>query len=213
MSPNITYVLLKYIANRSHGDVFWKKLFQGKSEIPNKNLAAFVSAHEKLWKLCNEQHENENWVVWTADYWDWWVGWNNRNKIWKCIKIVEVIVKGKNPTCLCSKQTGDLVHDVRSLGLEGDQGEEASPVQWSNSSKSEAEDGSSDWTLARPSQASWWMKAGRLFQSGSSCKQMPQTQSVSGPIVLVLTDLQTAVFLNFLGEQRPGQEVELVVNS
>lgn len=103
--------------------------------------------------------------------------------------------------------------DVRSLGLEGDQGEEASPVQWSNSSKSEAEDGSSGWTLARPSQASWWMKAGRLFQSGSSCKQMPQTQSVSGPIVLVLTDLQTAVFLNFLGEQRPGQEVELVVNS
>lgn len=50
------------------------------------------------------------------------------------------------------------------------------------------------------------MEAGRLFQGGSSCKQ---SQSVAGLIVLVLTGLLTAVFLNFLREQRPGQEVEL----
>lgn len=44
---------------------------------------------------------------------------------------------------------------------------------------------------------------------------MPQSQSVSGLIVLLLwflTGLQRAVFLNFLGEQGAGQEVELVVN-
>lgn len=36
------------------------------------------------------------------------------------------------------------------------------------------------------------MEAGRLFQGGSSCKQMLQSQSVSGLIVLVLTGLLTA---------------------
>lgn len=115
------------------------------------------------------------------------------------MKIVEVIVKGKKPHACGPEQTGDLVHDVRTLGLEGEQGEEASPVQWSNSAKSEAENSSSGWTLARPSQASWRMEAGRLFQSGSSCKQMLQSQSVSGLIVLVLTGSLTAVFLKFLG--------------
>lgn len=63
-------------------------------------------------------------------------------------------MKGKNPHACGSEQTGDLVRDVRTLGLEGGQGEEASPVQWSNSFKSEAENSSSGWTLARPSQAS-----------------------------------------------------------
>lgn len=47
-------------ANRNHRDGFSKELLQGKPEIMEKNLAAFVSADKKLSELCNEQCEKEN---------------------------------------------------------------------------------------------------------------------------------------------------------
>lgn len=85
--------------------------------------------------------------------------------------------------------------DVRILGLqEGEEGEDlvvakkllkvqASPVRWSNSSKSETENSSASWTFARLPQARRRLEAGRLCQRASSCDQMPQSQGVLGLIV------------------------------